>query len=118
MFIFVLHLVVAAGMAALGIPLILKWVPPNHWYGARTPSTLADASIWYPVNQLTGWWLVAGGVLLTVSNVITFGLRMGIDAAAWTNLVVLAACLAPMVAHILVAISRLKRERAQAHEAR
>lgn len=37
--------------AALSIPLIRRKVAPNHWYGFRTPRTLADPNIWYPVNE-------------------------------------------------------------------
>ena len=53
-------LLVACGViAATALPLILKMVPPNSVYGFRTPLTLSDPGIWFPVNVFTGWSLLA-----------------------------------------------------------
>ena len=58
--------ILAVIFIAVGIPLILRKVPPNYWYGWRTPSTLKDPDIWYPVNKLTGVWMVVIGSVLGV----------------------------------------------------
>ena len=34
-------------LGGLALPLIVGRVPPNYWYGFRTPRTLASASLWY-----------------------------------------------------------------------
>jgi len=50
-------------VAVLGVPLMLDWIPPNRFYGFRTPSTLASPQIWYDVNRATGVALLIAGVL-------------------------------------------------------
>ena len=41
-------------LVAIGLPLMRRRVPPNTWYGARMPSTLASEPIWYAVNAQCG----------------------------------------------------------------
>jgi hypothetical protein len=46
----------------LSVPLLLKKIPPNMWYGFRTRLTLGDPEIWYPVNAYGARWLLWIGV--------------------------------------------------------
>lgn len=62
----------------LSIPLIQKRVPPNRYYGFRTPRTLSDPKIWYRVNYISGIDLFIAGVLITISS-----LTMSVLARAW-----------------------------------
>ena len=48
---------------AISIPLVLRKVPPNVWYGFRTRKTLSDTSIWYEAN-------FRGGVNLLIASVV------------------------------------------------
>ena len=48
---------------ALGIPLILRVVPPNRFYGFRTTTSYSSADAWYQINFATGLALVAAGVV-------------------------------------------------------
>jgi len=48
---------------ALGIPLALKIVPPNRFYGFRTPTTFSSLEAWYQINFATGLALIAAGVV-------------------------------------------------------
>jgi len=48
---------------ALGIPLALKLVPPNRFYGFRTSTTLSSVEAWYQINFVTGLALIAAGVV-------------------------------------------------------
>ena len=48
---------------ALGIPLVLKLVPPNRFYGFRTTTSYSSADAWYQINFATGIALVAAGVV-------------------------------------------------------
>jgi hypothetical protein len=48
---------------ALGIPLVLKLVPPNRFYGFRTTTSYSSADAWYQINFATGLALVAAGAV-------------------------------------------------------
>ena len=48
----------------LGVPLALRRVRPNRWYGLRTPATLADEWVWYEANAISGRNVIALGFLL------------------------------------------------------
>jgi uncharacterized membrane protein len=48
------------------IPLILRWIPRNHFYGLRVPATLSDESIWYDANALCGRHLFLLGLVMVV----------------------------------------------------
>ncbi len=50
-------------VAVLAVPLLLEWVPPNRFYGFRTPETLGSPQLWYDVNSATGWALLLAGLL-------------------------------------------------------
>jgi len=54
----------------LALPLMLRRVKPNCWYGFRTRKTLGDERIWYEANAYTGrllLWLGTLGILATVA---------------------------------------------------
>ncbi len=53
----------------ISLPLVLKLVPLNRWYGFRTRKTLSNADIWYEANY-------KGGVGLIVASVIALGARV------------------------------------------
>ena len=50
--------------AVFGIPLILRIVPPNHIYGFRISKKVFRPEVWYPVNAIGGWMLLALGLIL------------------------------------------------------
>lgn len=52
-----------AVIAAVSVPLALKLVPPNRFYGYRTAQTLADREVWFRVNRVAGASLVAAAFL-------------------------------------------------------
>jgi uncharacterized membrane protein len=55
---------VGAGFIALAsIPLILKVVPRNSFYGFRTPSTLSSDEVWFRANHFAGWALFLAAVV-------------------------------------------------------
>jgi hypothetical protein len=64
-----LYLYVATGllMALIAVPLVRRWIPPNIWYGFRTPRTLADPRIWYPANVHAGSWLFGLGLVISLA---------------------------------------------------
>jgi uncharacterized membrane protein len=99
-----------AGMifVGLGLPLFLRRVPPNPWYGCRTTRTLSDKKIWYEVNQVTGKGLILTGVLVIISSqvVFIFGRRLNSNYAVIILLAVLVLSTAGMVLNSFRAVKR------------
>ncbi len=54
-------------LAVLSIPLILRKVKPNPFYGFRIEKTLDNEEIWYKVNRYTGWRLLVTAIAILVS---------------------------------------------------
>ena len=95
----------AAIIAAFSIPLILKVVPPNQFYGFRTPSTVANASLWYRANFFAGWAMFIAGI---ASGILVWGLARGaLPPVAPAVFVFAAPILAALVASF-VYLNRIK----------
>ena len=47
-------IVPCAIIAVASLPLLLKVVPPNRFYGFRTRRTLADRELWFRANRFAG----------------------------------------------------------------
>jgi SdpI/YhfL family protein len=54
---------VPALLLVSGIPLALKFVPPNRFYGFRTSTTFSSLAAWYQINFATGLALIAAGLV-------------------------------------------------------
>jgi hypothetical protein len=59
-------------LSALSAPLIMGKIPPNGLYGFRVKKTIENPDIWYPVNKYSGKWLLAAGLVVTLSAVCFF----------------------------------------------
>jgi uncharacterized membrane protein len=57
---------------AIGIPLALERVPPNHWYGFRTAKTFSNQTIWYASNRVADIDLMIAGVVVALGVLATF----------------------------------------------
>ncbi|MGH6822516.1 MAG: SdpI family protein [Methylocella sp.] len=57
---------------AIGIPLALERVPPNHWWGFRTVKTLSNQTIWYAANRVAGIDLIIAGVAIALGMLAMF----------------------------------------------
>src|SRR5687767_9346648 len=53
-------------LIALALPMMLRRVPPNRWYGLRVPSTSADQWVWYEANAMAGRDMVIVGLLMVL----------------------------------------------------
>ncbi len=83
-------------VAVLSVPLILRRVPRNAFYGFRTRKTLSSDAVWYPAN-------VFAGQALALASVAAAGLvwLVPADAPEWLPEVVLVvAVLAALVASL------------------
>ncbi|MBN2390677.1 MAG: SdpI family protein [Anaerolineae bacterium] len=67
-------LFVCSGLLLMGlsIPLLLRRVKPNWWYGFRTPKTLDDECIWYESNAYAGKWLLIASIIHTVVSLVLY----------------------------------------------
>jgi uncharacterized membrane protein len=53
----------------LSIPLILRKIPPNPFYGFRIRWTMEDPELWYSVNAYVANWLVIVGVCSILGSI-------------------------------------------------
>lgn len=87
-------------LMGLSMPMILRMVKPNPWYGFRTPRTLKDPDIWYPANAHSGVLLLIAGFINAVTAVI-LALLPGMNKDAYAIL-----CTVVMVSTLLWAVVR------------
>jgi SdpI/YfhL protein family len=59
-------------VAALGIPMIGRKIPPNSWYGFRVSKTLNDPKVWYDANEFSGRCLFGLGVVMSLAGLVLF----------------------------------------------
>jgi uncharacterized membrane protein len=101
--------VAGALLVVVGVPLALRKVPPNKWYGLRTRRTLSDERAWYDVNRIAAQGMVIVGVVLTVASLVLFLLAE--ELSEMTRLTVLAVvvlvAVAGLGAYILKALDRM-----------
>jgi len=60
----VLLLLSAVLLILFAVPLWMRMVPPNRFYGIRTRATLGDEQRWYAVNASAGFDLLLSGIVL------------------------------------------------------
>jgi uncharacterized membrane protein len=51
-------------LIVLSLPLMLRWIPQNRFFGLRVPSTLRNQSVWYDANALCARHLLLLGLFL------------------------------------------------------
>lgn len=96
-------LIICAGLAIVSIPLALRWVGPNSFYGFRTPTTLANPYIWYSANAFAGWALLASAA----ASAALVWFRPGwFDLGVFTNL---AAIVLPSAAAVTASFLYLRK---------
>ena len=59
-------------LVGLSIPLMLRRVKPNWWYGFRTPKTFSDERIWYESNAYAGKSLLIASIIHTVVSLVLY----------------------------------------------
>jgi len=84
----------------LSIPLILKQIPPNRFYGFRTPKTLSDPQIWYRANTFAGWALAIASVVIILAEVFLGLYGRALSPSRFELLALLAFILPPVLALI------------------
>jgi uncharacterized membrane protein len=96
-------------LVALCVPMMYDKIPPNSFYGFRTPRTLSDPNVWYPANRVAGRNLALAGLIISTTALVVFSIHKSIHprTAALTLLVVSMASLAGAVVHSLMALRRM-----------
>jgi len=59
-------------MAALNLPLVMRKVPMNRFYGFRTEVAFRSEQAWYDVNASGGWTLLLTGILMVLLGLAGF----------------------------------------------
>lgn len=77
---------VAMVIALTAVPMVAGWVPPNPYYGFRTPATMATPDAWHFANRLMGCYMIAsqGIAVASMSRLAaTMETRFGGDRVVW-----------------------------------
>lgn len=96
-------------VAALALPMMYDKIPPNGFYGFRTPRTLSDPNVWYPANRVAGRNLAVAGVIVSTTAVVLFAMHKSIPPRAMdlTLLIVSMAAFIGAVVHSFIALRRI-----------
>ena len=90
-------------IALLSIPLMLKLVPPNGFYGFRTRQTLASRDLWFRANRFAGCALfLASGASAAIFTFLP-------EYASGRSFVGLVVYLAPLVAALGASFAYVRR---------
>jgi len=79
---------VAAIIAATALPLLFGWVPPNPYYGFRTPRSMSSPEAWHRANEIMACYLLASqalGLLAKRRVTATLISRWGRDETMWAT---------------------------------
>jgi len=93
----------------LSVPLIRNRIPPNRYYGFRTPKTLSDTKIWYEVNHVSGKDLFLAGAVITISSLVMLavGQELRREHVAITLLLIMVFSLAGVAWHGFAVLRRM-----------
>ena len=96
-------------VAALALPMMYEKIPPNGFYGFRTPRTLSDPNVWYPANRVAGRNLAVAGVIVSTTALVLFAIHKSISprTAELTLLIVTLASFFGAVVHSFIALRRI-----------
>lgn len=99
-----LSLLVGCALIGAGsIPLILRMVPPNPFYGVRTRKTLSDRELWFRANYFAGWTFLIASATSGVLVIFAHGLSR--DAAPFE----LVAFLGPLVLAVAASLMYVRK---------
>ena len=88
-FVIGLFLLMGVVFVGLGLPLKYEKIPPNWFYGFRTPKTLSSKEIWYPINRIAGIDMVRTGTVMITASLLLLALR-GLIAPVTSMFILLA----------------------------
>ena len=107
--VFLLYGIGGVWLIAISLPMIYDKIPPNGFYGFRTPRTMSDPNVWYPANRVAGRNLALAGVIVATTALVVFAMQKNLQprTAALTLLIVSMAALIGAVVHSFIALRRI-----------
>lgn len=98
-------------VVVFGVPLMLRRVAPNGFYGLRVPATFKDEQVWYDANAASGRDLVVFGIAIMIAALVppALGWRGELYQLAWGMTVALGMIVLTMVGWARA--NRMLRER-------
>lgn len=105
----ILFAVTGLVLIGISIPLIMRKVPPNSFYGCRTRKTLSDPKIWYQANHIEGMDFCIAGLVVFVSSLVmlVLGQHVDVNHAVVTLLIILLLSVGAAAWHGLIIIRRM-----------
>ena len=89
----------------VSVPLIFGMIPPNGWYGFRTPRTISSDDVWYPANRVAGIALSLAGFVWLAAVFVLPGMT---DSAQQARLYVMVVGLGSLGVAILISFLYLR----------
>ncbi len=91
------------------LPLCLKLIPRNRFWGVRTKKTLASDDNWYPINQRGGYMLILAALMyLLVGRAYPVGTDSPFDGYRWwLHVITFAGSLAIVLIKIALEVKKL-----------
>jgi len=91
------------------IPLMRNQIPPNRYYGFRTPKTLSNPEIWYEVNRISGKDMFLAGALIIISSLMmfVFAQQQRSEQVAITLLLIMVFSFAGVALHGFMVLKRM-----------
>jgi uncharacterized membrane protein len=107
--VFLLYGIGGVFLIAISLPMMYDKVPPNGFYGFRTPRTMSNPNLWYPANRVAGRNMVLAGLIVIITALVVFAMQKSMHpkTAALSLLVVSLASLTGAVIHSLMALRRM-----------
>lgn len=69
-----MNLIVGLVSIGISIPLVLRKIPMNNWYGVRVPKAFTSDENWYEINAYGGKWMIAAGAALAAIGALTLNI--------------------------------------------
>lgn len=99
-------LLIALVNIVISLPLVLRRVPPNYFYGFRTRKTLSSPDIWYEANYIGGRGLIiASSIAVLLWPVVMALLDRGV--ATFVNIAIIVIATSLALGYSLGAVRRL-----------
>lgn len=92
----------------LGLPLYLKKIGPNGFYGFRTSKTLSDPNIWYAVNRIGGIDISIAGFVIILGTLLIKIILNSYDPSilVYANLALLIGAVTAVIVHFIIVLRR------------
>jgi len=69
-----MNLIIGLAVIGVSIPLVLKKIPRNYYYGIRLRKAFKSDQNWYAINAYGSKWMIGCGAILAVIGALTLGI--------------------------------------------